>query len=70
MYKEMAEISQIKRGIVWCTQCGRQESVEGEKCLQKGWPKCCGYTMTIDSPEERRAMTKDSQNGRSDALNS
>lgn len=53
---DIANIPQIKRGMVWCTTCGRQESVRGRSCLTTGWPKCCGYTMTIDSPEERRAL--------------
>jgi hypothetical protein len=59
MYEEMAEIPKIKRGIVWCTTCDRSQKVNGELALQSGWPKCCGHTMTIDSPEERRELTKD-----------
>lgn len=44
----------LRRGIVWCTKCGRSENVNSAGALQSGWPKCCGgYTMTIDSPEER-----------------
>ena len=43
----------LTRGIVWCTTCGKSKKVSSENCLQAGWPKCCGYTMTIDSPEER-----------------
>lgn len=49
------EVPQIKRGMVWCTVCGRSESVIGADCLRHGWPKCHGFTMTIDSQEERRA---------------
>ena len=37
---------------VWCRECGRTEPVDAAHCLRKGWPMCCGYTMTIDSPEE------------------
>lgn len=36
---------------VHCTVCHRDERVENG--LADGWPKCCGYTMTIDSHEER-----------------
>ncbi len=55
MYEEMAHaIPQLARGMVWCTTCGRSESVKAAARLRDGWPKCCGYTMTIDSPEERR----------------
>ena len=46
----------IARGIVWCHECGRQISVDSGECFQRGWPKCCGQTMSIDSPEERRAL--------------
>lgn len=56
---DIAEIPQIKRGKVWCTVCGREQSVNGVSAtLQTGWPKCCGYTMTIDSPEERASRTQ------------
>ncbi len=44
----------LRRGMVWCTTCGRPEEASSGYCLRYGWPKCCGHTMTIDSPEERR----------------
>ena len=50
------EVPQLRRGQVWCTVCGRSQSVKSVDCLENGWPKCCGYTMTIDSPEERRKL--------------
>ena len=61
MYDETAEIPQIKRGIVWCTKCGRSQRVNGSMALQLGWPECCGYTMTIDSPEERVELARAKQ---------
>ena len=51
-------IPQIERGMVWCTTCGAEKRVDGLATLNGqngGWPKCCGYTMTIDSPDERAA---------------
>jgi len=48
-------VPQIKRGQVWCHQCGATRKVDGAHCLAHGWPKCCGYTMSIDSPAERAA---------------
>lgn len=51
----LAEIPQVKRGKVWCHQCGRVENA-GVECFRTGWPKCCGYTMSLDSPEERAAQ--------------
>jgi hypothetical protein len=49
----VADVPQLRRGVVWCTKCGRSESVNSATALRGGWPKCCGFTMTIDSPEER-----------------
>jgi len=44
----------LRRGRVWCTECGHTQRVVNG--ITNGWPKCCGYTMTIDSPEERAAL--------------
>ena len=55
------EVPQLKRGQVWCAQCGASLKVESSSCLAHGWPKCCGYTMTIDSPEERKQLTSNEQ---------
>ena len=43
-------VGALKRGMVWCRTCGRSQSVDSADCLQHGWPKCCGCTMTIDHP--------------------
>lgn len=51
---DIVNIPQIKRGMVWCHRCGNQQQA-GAECFSIGWPKCCGQTMSIDSPEERRA---------------
>lgn len=54
---DLSEIPQFKRGMVWCTVCGRSENVNAVAAtMGGGWPKCCGYTMTIDSPEERAEL--------------
>jgi hypothetical protein len=42
----------LARGQVWCRTCCHTERVDSARALQSGWPKCCGYTMTIDPPEE------------------
>lgn len=42
----------LSRRMVWCKTCGRSQKVDGNP-LRDGWPKCCGYTMTIDAPDER-----------------
>lgn len=36
---------------VWCKTCGTRENINASICFEYGWPKCCGYTMTIDPPE-------------------
>jgi hypothetical protein len=51
----------IERGKVWCKTCKRMQRVDPAQCLQSGWPKCCGYTMTIDSPQKRTALARAAQ---------
>jgi hypothetical protein len=43
----------LRRGLVHCLACGEVRKVNSAKCLRLGWPKCCGKTMSLDSPEER-----------------
>lgn len=62
MYSEMAKSHpSLARGQVWCRTCCRTQRVDSVGCLQAGWPKCCGYTMTIDSPDEQRALRRQEQ---------
>lgn len=49
-------IPQLTRGQVWCRQCGATRRVDSSYAMRNGWPKCCGYTMTIDSPEEQKRL--------------
>ena len=52
MYDTLAKSHpSLERGQVWCKTCGRSEKVDSAHCLKKGWPECCGYTMTIDHPD-------------------
>lgn len=56
---DLAQIPQFKRGKVWCAHCGRMERVDAVKAtMGGGWPKCCGETMTLDSPEERARLNQ------------
>lgn len=48
----------LTRGRVWCTTRGRSLVVNAGECMKHGWPKCCGLTMTIDSPEERNQLAR------------
>lgn len=55
MYEKMAgSHPKLSRGQVWCKTCGRTQRVNTAESLQTGSPKCCGYTMTIDAPDERQ----------------
>lgn len=51
-----SDVPQLGRGQVWCYVCGFTQRVQSSECLRHGWPKCCGQTMGIDSPEERRRL--------------
>lgn len=46
----------IARGSVWCRRCHASKGVDPAECLRSGWPRCCGATMTIDSPDEQRQL--------------
>lgn len=54
MYRSMAAHPKLARGQVWCRKCGHTQRVDSAGALRNGWPKCCGETMTIDSPDERK----------------
>jgi len=48
----------LKRGKVWCRSCGNEQDVDSAQALEHGWPKCCGYTMTIDEPKKSNDVAK------------
>lgn len=37
-------------GLIWCKKCGKRKKVDSATCLRNGWPKCCGYTMSLNPP--------------------
>lgn len=39
--------SALIQGRVRCETCGSEARVDSAECLRSGWPKCCGYTMTL-----------------------
>lgn len=47
----------LSRGRVWCRTCGLSQEVDAAVCIRHGWPKCCGYTMTIPSTRAKEAKT-------------
>ncbi len=53
-YRSMALSPQLARGQVWCLTCGATQKIDSADCLRTGWPKCCGTTMSISSPEEQK----------------
>jgi hypothetical protein len=51
----LAELPQFKRGLLYCHECGNTRNIGDVAArLRNGWPKCCGYTMSLDSPAERQ----------------
>jgi hypothetical protein len=42
----------LKSGDVWCRECGAKKNIKSSNALKNGYPKCCGYTMTIDNPSK------------------
>ncbi|WP_041432427.1 hypothetical protein [Thiobacillus denitrificans] len=52
------QIPQLARGQVWCRKCGSTQRTDSAGAMRYGWPKCCGYTMTIDSPEEQKRLAE------------
>lgn len=61
--KAFSEVPQLARGQVWCRTCGSTKRVDAAGAMSKGWPRCCGYTMTIDSPEEQAAFAARQKGG-------
>lgn len=60
LYQQIAQSHpSLTRGEVWCRQCGSSQRVDIAEAFRAGWPKCCGYTMTLDSPEEQRAFERE-----------
>lgn len=56
--KIVERVPQLRRGRVWCYRCGKTQKVDSANCLAHGWPKCCGETMSIDSPSERAKLRR------------
>lgn len=52
VYRDMAEGMSDQ---VTCRRCGATRKVDPAECLRHGWPKCCGATMSLDGPKERRS---------------
>lgn len=50
--KIVDNIPALKKGQVWCRECGHTEKVDSAHCLAKGYPKHCEFTMTIDEPKK------------------
>jgi len=48
MYEDMANSNpSMKKGLVKCNKCSKEMKVDSAKCLQTGWPACCGKTMSL-----------------------
>ena len=63
-YERLARTHEkLSRGRVWCRTCGATRAVDSGDAMKNGWPKCCGYTMTIDSPQEQRTPQEPRHDG-------
>ena len=49
---KIAKDAKLLHRRVYCLECGSEKDVANG--LRDGWPKCCGYTMTIDHPSTRK----------------
>lgn len=60
LYERIASglLSKLKRGLVWRYSCGRKLHVDSTECLARGWPKCCGSTMTNDDQKPYRSKSE------------
>jgi len=60
VYREMAKAHpKLSRGLVICTHCGRTVMVDSKACLRRGWPECCGETMSLDVEEVRKRLNEE-----------
>ena len=50
-------VDRVVRGVLWCTSCKATRRFAPDD-FSGGFPECCGATMTVDSPAERRAAGK------------
>lgn len=56
LYDEIAKSHpSLLGGRVWCTRCNSFRHVNAGGALRSGWSQCCGRTVKVDSPEERKA---------------
>lgn len=56
MFYALKGQERVDRGIAWCEECGTTKQFNPALVKRDGWPKCCGFIMTVDSPEERKAF--------------
>lgn len=63
LHDRIAADAGLTRCRVYCTVCGRSEDVDGADCLRSGWPKCHGYTMTLDKDRAGTAALPGERDG-------
>ena len=51
----------LAAGMAYCHSCERSQHVNSGAAPKTGWPKCCGYTMSLDTPEDRRQFKEFAQ---------
>ena len=43
------EHSLMKKNELSCRHCGKKIKYDNRIAMKYGYPKCCGYTMTVDN---------------------
>jgi hypothetical protein len=54
IHAKIAKDAGLEHAKVRCKICGKKLIVDGGNCLAHGWPKCCGYTMTLITKKQRK----------------
>jgi hypothetical protein len=52
-----ADIAKGLGGRIACSECGHEREITEQEAagfLARGWPKCCGYTMSHEAAKESR----------------
>jgi hypothetical protein len=52
--KIVEDVPALQKGIVYCHTCKATLKVDSAACLAKGWPKCCGQTMSLDEVKSEK----------------
>jgi len=55
LFADIAKAAKLKACRVKCDICGKEQDVNGEHCLEHGWPQCHKETMRLITDKERKS---------------